>query len=192
MPTDFRQLQQYARALGLTYQQVLDRYHAARGKNAPRSGAVTWARLEVERAEHPAQAREELRAGYVDSRTRRPWAPLASRLDTEVQALLTARAKADQEVLPRISPGHYLDAALRTGPQQLPEQLACARDFLTARGGTLTRGRLLNYSVGPDAHKTVSTLRLALAEAQPPYEEVPAVLSALASRFLDRLPTTAR
>ncbi|MGW1288398.1 hypothetical protein ACWD4N_33135 [Streptomyces sp. NPDC002586] len=192
MPSDFRQLQRYARVLGLTYQQVLARYHAACGKNAPRSGAVAWARMEVKRAQDPVQAREELRAGYVDSRTRRSWEPLGFRLDPEVQALLTARVKVDQEVLPRISPGHYLDAALRTGPQHLPEQLACMRDFLTARGGPLTRGRPLNYSVGPDAHKTVLTLRLALAGAQLPGEEVPAVVSALTSRFLSRLPATAR
>ncbi|MDJ0346811.1 hypothetical protein QMK19_41045 [Streptomyces sp. H10-C2] len=40
MTTDFRTLQQYARALGLTYQQVLARYHAVRGQDAPRSGAI--------------------------------------------------------------------------------------------------------------------------------------------------------
>jgi hypothetical protein len=187
MTTDFRQLQQAARALQLTYQQLLARYHADRGPHAPRSGAVAWAQQEAERA----HAHPQLRTSFTNSRLNSPsWAPLAFCLAPEVHSALAARAGLDREEMPSVSPGHYLDAALRTGPARLPEQRACMRNFLTSRGGPLPPGRSTLFRVSPDAHQAVSALRLALAEARLPHEEEPAVISALTSRFLHQLTTT--
>lgn len=188
MTTDFHQLQRAARALKLTYQQLLSRYHADRGQDAPRSGAIAWAQREVERAQDPARARRELRAS-IDSRyfTVRSWTPLNCRLDPDVHVALIARADLDREKTPRISPSHYLDAALRAGPRQLDDQLACMREFITTRGTPLSRGRATVYSVSTDAHTTIQALHTALDAARRPREETWAVVSALVARFLGRL-----
>ncbi|MFJ3182620.1 hypothetical protein ACIPJN_30105 [Streptomyces sp. NPDC086796] len=182
MTTDFRQLQRAARAFGLTYQQLLARYHADRGQDAPRSGAITWAQQEMKHV-----AKGELRTSFADSTLRRCWAPLNLRLEPEVHAALIARADLDREETPRIAPSHYLDAALRTGPRRRPAQLACMRDFLTTRGGSLAPGRPAVYSVSMDAHQVASLLRSPLAPAQLPSGEGYAVISALTARFLYRL-----
>lgn len=187
MTTDFRTLQQYARALGLTYQQLLARYHAARGQDAPHSGAIAWARQEVDRL----QALRELRTSFVEFRLDRPsWSTYAVRLDPEVRASLSARSELDRATWPRVSPRHYLDAALRTGPGHLPGQLACTREFLAARGDALPPARpsFITYQLSPHAHTALSDLQLALTEADHPRGQVGTVVSALTTRFLHRLP----
>ncbi|MFD9567055.1 hypothetical protein [Streptomyces sp. NPDC059994] len=184
MATDFRQLKQLARALGLTYQQLLARYHAHQGPDAPYSGAIGWAQRELQRVA-AARAQQALRTGFADSQVcHRDWAPHAFSLDASVLARLAARAEADRAVLPRITPGHYLNAALRTAPRHLPRQLACMDDFLPADGAR--RNQKITLSIGAEARTMLSTLRITLAAAQLPRSQ-PAVVSALAAHFLNQL-----
>ncbi|MFD7559907.1 hypothetical protein ACFV9E_35995 [Streptomyces sp. NPDC059835] len=192
MTTDFQQLQQLARALGLSYQQVLARYHAERGAEACHSGAIPWARLQVQRVQEAglrtAQAERALLAGFVESQVR-SWAPLGFALVPEVQEAVEARVGLDRVTMPRLSVGHYLDAALRTGPDQLAGQLACLQDFVESRGGAVPKGCSSVYFVGKDAYSKVSLLRFALVKAGLPDGRRHAVLSALTADFLDRLPS---
>ncbi|MER0476822.1 hypothetical protein ABR737_00365 [Streptomyces sp. Edi2] len=186
MTTDFRQLKRLAHSLGLTYQQLLARYHTDQGHDAPHSQAAAWAQQEVKRADD-AQALQEVRAGFIDSRVRL-WAPVAFSLATEVHTSLVARADIDREALPHISPGHYLDAALRTGPRQLPGQLACMRDFLEGRGSSPLRSSTrITFRLGTEAHTAVSSLQSALRAAGLSRQKG-CVVSALTARFLDSLP----
>lgn len=198
MPTDFRRLQHAARALKLTYQQLLARYHAVQGPDAPRSGAVAWAQQEVERV-----ARHELHASVDAAQQRRGWDTLALRLEPGVHARLMARVDADRTstppavfshplgfataTAPRVAPGHYLDAALRTGPRHRAGQLACLRDFLTTRGGPLAPGRTVVHLLGPRAHATATALKSPHAPHPLPRHTGDAVISALTARYLDHL-----
>ncbi|MFD9487611.1 hypothetical protein ACFWBX_27315 [Streptomyces sp. NPDC059991] len=187
MATDFRQLTQLARALGLSYQQLLARYHARQGPGAPYSGAIAWARLELRRVA-AARAQQALRTGFADSQVRhRDWAPHAFSLGAGVLARLAARAEADRAVLPRICPGHYLDAALRTAPRHLPRQLAHMRGFLPADGAEARRNQRITLSIGAESRTMLSTLRITLAAGQLPSSQ-PAVVSGLAAHFLSQLP----
>lgn len=102
-------------------------------------------------------------------------------------ALLVARAEADRAVLPRVCPGHYLDAALRSGPRRLPLQLACMRGFLAPHSAEPRRTHRITLSVGTEARTMLSTQRITLAAARLPRSQ-PAVVSALAARFLNQLP----
>ncbi|GLF99935.1 hypothetical protein [Streptomyces yaizuensis] len=175
MATDFRQLQRLARALGLTYQQLLARYRAAHGRGAPRAGALTWARL---------RALDDSLAGSLAHAP--TWALLSLRLDPEVLARLVARADADRAERDRIAPGHYIDAALRTGPRRPTEQRACTRNFLQARGNSLPRTGLITVRLSPDAHTALRVLRSAHADGGRSF--VHAAASALTDHFLTRLP----
>ncbi|MDJ0346812.1 hypothetical protein QMK19_41040 [Streptomyces sp. H10-C2] len=100
------------------------------------------------------------------------------------------RRELDRATWPRVRPGHYLDAALRTGPGHLPGHLACTREFLAARGDGLppVRSSPTAYVLSPHAHTALSDLQLALTEADLPRGQMGTVLSALTTRFLNRLP----
>ncbi|WDN56041.1 hypothetical protein [Streptomyces clavuligerus] len=191
MPTDFRRLQNLARALGLTYQQLLAQYHTVHGPGAPRSGALAWARLRAARSgtsavPDTADAQQELDAGLAGSLTRaRDWTPRSLRLDPEVLARLVARADTDHTEQRRIAPRHYIDAALRTGPRLSRERLACTREFLRARGGSLPRTMPITVLLGPDAHAVLTSLRSPRAAGRP---DAHAITSALTDHFLNRLP----
>ncbi|MEU9337896.1 hypothetical protein AB0D49_32830 [Streptomyces sp. NPDC048290] len=170
MATDFRQLKCCAHALGLTYQQLLAQYHAEHGRDAPRAGALVWARLRA------------LDAGLADSQVHaRAWTPLFLRLDAQVLTRLVARADTDQTQRRRIAPSHYIDAALRTGPQHPEEHLTCAKDFRRR-----TRTGKITVHLSPDAHTILSRLRSA-QDGSPPL--VHAAASALTDRLLDSLPS---
>ncbi|MFK0297394.1 hypothetical protein ACIQU6_43990 [Streptomyces sp. NPDC090442] len=191
MPTEFRQLKQLAKALGLTYQQLLQRYRADRGDGAPRAAAIAWAQQEVQRAQEAKEreaddAAHALHASFADSRTSR-WAPLIFAPSLEVHASLIRRVKVDREVLPRLSLGHYLDAALRT---ELPGQLACMEDLLESLGNSPLQSSSsirVTFRLGQEAHAAVSSLKSALTAANLPHQKAH-VVSALTARFLATLP----
>ncbi|WP_274036249.1 hypothetical protein [Streptomyces sp. MMBL 11-1] len=212
MPTEFRRLQHAARALKLTYQQLLARYHADQGPDAPRSGALAWAQQEVKR-----MARHELHTSVAAAQQRRSWDTLALRLEPGVHARLMARVDADRMsaphtvfglnvdrartpgavlshhlsftsgTAPRVDPGHYLDAALRTAPRHRAGQLGCLRDFLTTHGVPLTPGRQGLYRLGPRAREVVTALKSPHAPDPLPRHQTNAVITALTARYLDHL-----
>ncbi|EDY52719.1 hypothetical protein [Streptomyces clavuligerus] len=172
MATDFRQLQCLAHGLGLTYQQLLARYHAEHGRNAPRTGALSWARLRA------------LDASFTDSLLRTPaWTPLFLRLDADLLTRLVARADTDQTQRPSIAPRHYIDAALRTGPRRPEEHLACGKNFLQVRRA---RTEKITVHLSPDSHAVLSRLRSVQDGSRP---LVHAAASALTDRMLDTLPS---
>ncbi|MFJ1662594.1 hypothetical protein [Streptomyces anthocyanicus] len=212
MPTEFRRLQHAARALKLTYQQLLARYHADQGPDAPRSGAVAWAQQEVERV-----ARHELHTSVDAAQQRRGWGTLGLVLQSGVHARLMARVDADRMsaphivfgidtdraptpgavlghhlsftsgTAPRVDPGHYLDVALRTAPRHRAGQLGCLRDFLATHGVPLSPGRQGLYLLGPRAREVVTALKSPHAPDPLPRHQANAVITALTARYLDHL-----
>ncbi|MFI7087753.1 hypothetical protein ACIBUR_29670 [Streptomyces anulatus] len=180
MPSDSHQLRVYARALGLTYEQLLDWYADEHGEQAPHSGAVAWARSLMNCADDPDLAQREFRASVADSESL-TWQPLAFRLGPGAHAALMARTDTDRKALPStvrrsfLSPGHYLDAALRSAHGQPLDQLATTQDPLPSGGGAL-------FLVGTDAHEMAKTLTTQLTA-----ETKHAVISGLTTRFLNRL-----
>ncbi|MFI1530680.1 hypothetical protein [Streptomyces griseus] len=180
MTSDSHQLWVYARALGLTHQQLLDWYVDDHGEQAPHSKALAWARSLINRADDPELAQRQLRASVADSESR-SWAPLVFRLEPAAHTALMARVSTDRGALPGdvprsfLCPGHYLDAALCSGHGSPFEQMAKAAVLLP-------RGRGTTFSVGVSAHQVAKTLA-----AQFPGEAKHAVFSALTTRFLNRL-----
>lgn len=179
MTSDSHQLRVYARALGLTYEQLLDWYADDHGEQAPHSGALAWARSLINRADDPALAQRQFRASVADSESL-SWQPLAFRLEPGAHAALMARADTDRKALPNLppsflSPGHYLDAALRSGHGQPLEQFATTQ-------APLPRSQTAFFLVGTDAHKMAKTLTSQLTA-----ETKHAVISGMTTRFLNRL-----
>ncbi|MFD7017677.1 hypothetical protein [Streptomyces sp. NPDC059928] len=95
------------------------------------------------------------------------WTSYGFRLDPEVLAELKERLKTDRRTSgnPMLSQGHYLDAALRHIPEDVPSQIAMAQAFLDDRMGVVDAGKQSTFRVGPEAYALVSSLNQGLQEA---------------------------
>ncbi|MGW9081413.1 hypothetical protein [Streptomyces kronopolitis] len=136
-------------------------------------------------------AHEAVHESFADAKIRSSqWKSHGFRIEPETLDRLKERLKTDRRTSGNVMLGqsHYLDAALRSMPQEVDTQIAMADDFLDDRMGIVAPGKQSTYRVGINAYAFISTLNQVLQEADYGRRGL-YIVSAALERLLDDLDT---
>lgn len=122
------------------------------------------------------------------------WKGHGFRLAPDILQRLKARVQADRKATQNagLALGHYLDAALRQGPQDVEEQVTLATSFAQERLWDATdrrRTQPSTYRIGEQAYEMVSNLAMALEDIGRGRSGTH-VVSAMVEQFLNALDAT--
>ncbi|MWA07894.1 hypothetical protein [Streptomyces sp. BA2] len=126
---------------------------------------------------------------FADAKLRsRSWQAYGFRITPDVLADLKSRINADRRTTgnSQLAIGHYLDAALRSAPDDVDELIAMAQDFAGERIWDTDKTQPSSYRVGRQAFELVSTLNVTLQERDYGRRGT-LVVSALVERYLQAL-----
>lgn len=126
---------------------------------------------------------------FADAKLRsRAWQAYGFRITPDVLADLKSRINADRRTTgnSQLAIGHYLDAALRSAPDDVDELIAMAQDFAGERIWDTDKTQPSSYRVGRQAFELVSTLNVTLQERDFGRRGT-LVVSALVERYLQAL-----
>lgn len=155
----------------------------------PGGVAAAPAAPRVRRRSGSGSAHAAVHESFADAKLRsRAWQAYGFRITPDVLADLKSRINADRRTTgnSQLAIGHYLDAALRSAPDDVDELIAMAQDFAGERIWDTDKTQPSSYRVGRQAFELVSTLNVTLQERDFGRRGT-LVVSALVERYLQAL-----